>query len=44
MIVKWKQSLIIQRKQQEASYDERYTNVKPISAVAASKEEQEDEE
>lgn len=31
-------------KQQEASYDERYTNVKPISAVAASKEEQEDEE
>lgn len=30
--------------QQEASYDERYTNVKPISAVAASKEEQEDEE
>ena len=30
-------------KQQEASYDERYTNVKPISAVAASKEEQEDE-
>lgn len=31
-------------KQQEASYDERYTNVKPISSVAASKEEQEDEE
>lgn len=31
-------------KQQEASYDERYTNAKPISAVAASKEEQEDEE
>ena len=31
-------------KQQEASYDEKYTNVKPISAVAASKEEQEDEE
>lgn len=31
-------------RQQEASYDERYTNVKPISAVAASKEEQEDEE
>lgn len=31
-------------KQQEASYDERYTNVKPIFAVAASKEEQEDEE
>lgn len=31
-------------KQQEASYDDRYTNVKPISAVAASKEEQEDEE
>ena len=31
-------------KQQVASYDERYTNVKPISAVAASKEEQEDEE
>lgn len=31
-------------KQEEASYDERYTNVKPISAVAASKEEQEDEE
>ena len=31
-------------KQQEASYDERYTNVKPISSGAASKEEQEDEE
>ena len=24
-------------KQQEASYDERYTNVKPISAVSSSK-------
>ena len=31
-------------KQQEASYDERYTNVKPISSGVASKEEQEDEE
>lgn len=31
-------------KQQEASYDERYTNVKPNSSGVASKEEQEDEE
>lgn len=30
--------------QQEAHYDDRYTNVKPIVASAASKEEQEDEE
>lgn len=44
MIVKWKQFTYYTTKQQEASYDERYTNVKPISAVAASKEEQEDEE
>ena len=31
-------------KQQEASYDEKYTNVKPISGISSSKEEQEDEE
>ena len=30
--------------QQEVHYDERYTNVKPITASVASKEEQEDEE
>lgn len=30
--------------QQEATYDERYTNVKPISSTSLSKEEQEDEE
>lgn len=30
--------------QQEASYDDRYTNVKPISGMSAAKEEQEDEE
>lgn len=30
--------------QQEAHYDDRYTNVKPITASSASKEEQEDEE
>ena len=30
--------------QQEASYDDRYTNVKPVSGISASKEEQEDEE
>lgn len=31
-------------KQQEATYDDRYTNVKPVSGMSASKEEQEDEE
>lgn len=30
--------------QLEASYDERYINVKPVSGISASKEEQEDEE
>lgn len=31
-------------KQQEAAYDDRYTNVKPVSGMSISKEEQEDEE
>lgn len=31
-------------KQQEAVYDERYTNVKPVTGISASKEDQEDEE
>lgn len=31
-------------KQQEASYDDRYTHVKPITGISSSKEDQEDEE